>query len=77
MSHFLYGDRYVFKIIRVLYLIPEFNTLVSMVREVLAGNKSTGTLLDLQLALLENHLTLTQHQHWTPAALQTLKDVVF
>lgn len=61
----------------ILYLVPELHTLVSKVWEVLAGNKSTGTLLNLQLAFFINHLTLTQHQCWTPTALQTLKDVIF
>ena len=61
----------------LLYLVPEFNALVSVVWEVLAGNKSAGALLGLQLAFLINHPTLTQHQRWASTALQTLKDVVF
>lgn len=77
MSHFESCCRDVFERIRVLYLVPEFNALVSVVGEVLAGNKSTGALLGLQLAFLVNHPTLTQNQRRTPAALQTLKDVVF
>lgn len=70
-------SRSYFKIICVLYLVPELNTLVSVVWEVLAGNKSTSALVNLQLAFLINHATLTQHQRGTPTALQTLKDVVF
>lgn len=66
-----------FKTVHVLYLVPELNALVSIVWEGLAGNKSTSTLLCLQLSFLIYHPTLTQHQHWSPTALQALKDVVF
>jgi len=51
------------------YLVPDFDSLVSVVGEVFAGDESTGALLGLQLALLVNHPTLTQHQRRTPAAL--------
>lgn len=76
-SNLLMENIFTYVFLCVLYLVPELNTLVSVVWEVLSRNKSTGTLLNLQLAFLINHPTLTQHQSWTPAALQTLKDVVF
>lgn len=58
------------------YLVPAFNTLISVVRELFAGNKSSGALQNLEISLLINYSTLTQHQRGTPATLQTLKDVV-
>ena len=61
----------------VLHLVPDFNALVNVVWEVLAGNKSTGALLGLHLAFLINNSSVTQHQRWTPTALHTLKYVVF
>lgn len=59
------------------HLISDFDTLVSVVRERLAWNKSTGSLLDLQLVPFANDPTLTQHQCRTTAALHPLEDVVF
>lgn len=58
------------------YLVPAFNSLISVVWELFAGNKPPGALLNLEISLLINDSTLTQHQHGTPATLQTLKDVV-
>lgn len=77
MSNFYYCFRNVFKNINGLYLVPELYALVSIVWEGLARNKSTGTLLCLQLSFLIYHPTLTQHQRRSPTALQALKDVVF
>lgn len=60
-----------------IYLVPELHALVSQVWEVLAGDVSASARLNLQLAILKHHLTLTQNQRRTPTALQTLKNVVF
>lgn len=61
----------------MLYLVSEFDTLVRIVGKLLAWNKSTGSLLSLQLAFLEHHAALTHHQSRAASALQTLEDVVF
>lgn len=66
-----------FWILHALYLVSEFDTLVRIVRKLLAWNKSTGSLLSLQLAFLVHHAPLTHHQSRAASALQTLKDVVF
>lgn len=66
-----------FWILHALYLVSEFDTLVRIVRKLLAWNKSTGSLLSLQLAFLIHHAPLTHHQSRAASALQTLKDVVF
>lgn len=61
----------------MLYLIPELYTLVSVIWEGFAWNKSTSALLSMQLSFFIHHLALNQHQHWTSATFQTLEDVVF
>lgn len=62
--------------LHALYLVSKFDTLVRIVWKLLAWNKSTGSLLSLQLAVLVHHAALTHHQSRAASALQTLKDVV-